>query len=531
MKRASSKGRLGFLIVLFLVSFQKLTGCDKARLEVDSSQVQATSFQTQSFRALLSEAGVERLFEDAYPQGIPLQQAAQSSDAFGLEISVGPVDQPFTITEWKILSDADKLDISLKTNQALLTIPMRVRDATTGSPATRICRYTVSADQVVITTEATLGTVESAGAGELPILSTTATPQVVLSGSLVEPVGNCPPIEALEADEISDIHQSILAYLEQSFAASASAALALSPVESLGLLHTPAAVGSVSNFVNRRGELWLNGRMNAAGIAGAKLSGDGMLMDMDIALNSERAGCAPALVAQAPGSATAGPLSQSDLAGADAALAIATPLLARMAQASVSAGFACRGLENTALEPDSSADGLEFSTEDLNLAEVGLDNLQLGSEISALLIAGALPTISTDPANAALNVIWDDLSVDLYAEVQGVRVRILELGASLEMSLQVQAQGTSSTQSQVRFSLDALTISDVSIESQWAQTDLSGADEDPDRRRWARRAWLLILKDFFYFPLPLMPDSSLRLAQAQVRSEDLLLLFDFERVF
>src|SRR5690606_15424362 len=122
--------------------------------------------------------------------------------------------------------------------------------------------------------------------------------------------------------------------------------------------------------------------------------------------NSKRAPCAPAMVAEAPGADPAGAVTQSDLAGAHAAIALATPLLSRMAQASVSAGFACRGLEDSAIEADSSRRAIQLATQDLNLEAVGLANLDLGPETSALLIAGALPNITTDAPNAALNLSW-----------------------------------------------------------------------------------------------------------------------------
>src|SRR5690554_7250198 len=81
---------------------------------------------------------------------------------------------------------------------------------------------------------------------------------------------------------------------------------------------------------------------------------------------------------------------------------------------------------------------------------------------------------------------------------------------------------------QVRFSLNALDLSRLSIQSQWTRQDLSNANANPQLRQWAQRAWLLVLQDFFHFPLPLLPGSSLRLDGAQVRSDDLLLRFRFE---
>ncbi|AWV90991.1 hypothetical protein [Bradymonas sediminis] len=527
--RAQLQKRLLLLAALTLLA--PSTGCDQARLNTNAPHAQATSFQPKTLRTLLSQSGVERLLEDEYRQGISLANSAQQANAYGLELSIGPIAQDFAVDNWQVQSAASKLDISIESSPFFVTIPLRVRDASLGSHATRICRFNVSADQAIITAEATLDSVPANGSGSLPFLSPTTTPDVALSAAKVEAIAACPPIDGLEAGKVDAIHQNILAYFEQTLADSTAAAIALSPVESLGLLYTPAAVARVSNFPNRRGELWANGRMNAAGVAGAEVNGDGLVMDMDIALNSKRAGCAPALVPEAPAADSAGPLTQNDLAGAHAALAIATPLLARMAQASVSAGFACRGLEDSSIEADARSLGLRLSTQDLNLAALGLADLDLGPNTSALLIAGTLPTVSTDPANAALLVNWPQLTVDLYAEIQGVRVRILELRADLEMSLHLQTQGWGITQSEVRFTVNALELSNLSIESHWSSADLSDADSNPELRRWTQRALLLILEDFFHFPLPLMPNSSLRLEGAQVRSADLLLRFKFDRIF
>lgn len=514
-----------------LVMISPATGCDQARNIPNASHAQATSFQAQTLRALLSQAGIEQLLEDEYRLGIPLERSAQPTTDFGLELSIGPLAQPFEIARWQVESGVNQLDIGVMADAFFLTIPMRVRDASLGEHATRICRFTALADQAQINVQATLAPVADATGSILPMLSSLAAPQVVLSAARVEPVGSCPPVDALADHEIEMIHQHLLTYLEQAFAESFASAIALSPVKSLGLLHAPAAVERVSNFPNRRGELWVNGRTNAAGTAGARLDTDGLLIDLDVALNSKRAPCAPALVAEAPGADPAGPLTQADLAGAHAAIALATPLLSRMAQASVSAGFACRGLEDSAIELDSSRRAIPLATQDLNLEEVGLANLDLAPETGALLIAGALPTISTDPANAALNLNWEALSIELYAETQGVRVRILEIRADLAMSLHLRSEGWGITQNQVRFSLNALDLSRLSIQSQWTRQDLSNANANPQLRQWAQRAWLLVLQDFFHFPLPLLPGSSLRLDGAQVRSDDLLLRFRFDPVF
>lgn len=506
-------------------------GCDQARHNPSASHVQASSFQAQTLRALLSPAGIEHLLEDEYRLGIPLHRGAQPAAEFGLDLSIGPLAQPFEIAHWQVESSVDQLDISAMADAFMLTIPLRVRDASLGEHATRICRFTAAADQAQVHVQATLRP-ETADTGALvPLLSSLAAPQVALSAARVEPLGSCPPVDALAGPEVDMIHLHLLTYLEQAIAESFASAIELSPVRSLGFLHAPAALERVSNFPNRRGELWVNGRTHAAGTAGAQLTMDGLRMDLDVALNSKRAPCAPALVAQAPGAAPAGPVSQSDLAGAHAAIALATPLLSRMAQASVSAGFACRGLEDSAIEFDSSRRAIQRATQELNLEAVGLAELDLGHQTSALLIAGALPTISTDPANAALKLHWEALGLELYAEIQGVRVRILELRADLTMSLHLRSEGWAITQNQVRFSLNALELSGLTIQSQWTHQDLSNANADPKLRQWAQRAWLLILQDFFHFPLPLLPNSSLRLDSAQVRSDDLLLRFKFDPAF
>ncbi len=250
------------------------------------------------------------------------------------------------------------------------------------------------------------------------------------------------------------------------------------------------------------------------------MSADGFDVDLDMALNSRRAPCAPALVPEAPATLSADEVPPAELerAGADVGITVAGPLVLRLAQASTLAGFACRGLADLALD----GSGSNLASDDLLLEDVGLGELPIGPWVEPVITPGELPEIEMDPVNGTIELAWDELSVDLYAEMQDVPVRILQVSANVIITLRPVERLDS-----IAFAVDSVFVTDSTVQSQW----IYEVPFDSDLVRWTRRAMLLVLQDAFSLPIPMDPSAPLHLVDSQVRANDVLLLFEFDRLF
>lgn len=492
-----------------LVALALLAGCDDARFEPDPRSAQPSVFQPRTVRSLISPKGLERLYQVEYPEGVRLDYGAEDSQQLGVELSLGPVARDVRVDDWRVESDTDQIDVRLRADNIAVTVPARIAERV----GARVCRYLVEADRVEVQAQAAL-----VDDDQTPMIEATGAPTVTMSNPRATRVGDCPPLQSAEQQDHQQVEQLFVGYLRRAFAESTRAALHVSPLDSLGLVHSTVGLARVSNFANRRGALTLSGRL--APNNGSELSGRGLNMDLDMALGSKRASCAPALTAEAPSTLSADEVPASELArtDADVGLTLAAPLLARLAQTSALGGFTCRGLET----PDFDGGGTNLATDDLALEEVGLGGLPVGAWAEPVLVPGALPELTTDPANGALQLQWNDLSVDFYARMQGVPVRILQLTVGVVLTLRPVEQADG-----VDLAVDAVLVTDTDLQSQW----LYERPFDTDLLLWSKRVMLLVLDGAFSLPLPVEPGAPLHLVESQVRNNDLLLLMDFDRVF
>ncbi len=493
-----------FLVAALLA----LGGCDQARIVDASRSAQPPIFQPRTVRSLVSPSGLERLYRVDYPVGIDLQRDSLGVDQFGMQLSLGPIAKTVPVDNWQITTDTASLAAEIDAQDVSVTVPVRVQ----GSVGTRVCRFLVETDRVVVDADAAMGK------RTVPVIVTSGAPAVTLSNPSVTQVGSCPEVEGLSAAEADALDQRLVDYLRGAWSASAVAALEISPLDALGLVHAPLDIEHISSFENRRGRMQLSGRVT--GSNGAQLSAAGLNLDLDMSINAQRAPCAPALSPEAPATLSADEVPPDALGrtGADMGLTIAAPLLVRLAQTSSVAGFACSGLES----PELDGSGSNLATDDLALGDIGLGELPIGPWTEPVIVPGALPEITTDPANDSLQLDWKDLHVDFYAQMQGVPVRILQLTASVIVSLRPVER-----LDRIDLTVDAVDVTDTSIQSQW----LYERPFDSNLMRWSKRALLLVLDGAFSLPLPLDPSAPLHLVQSQVRTNDLLLLFSFDRVF
>jgi hypothetical protein len=496
--------------MIAMIATVSLSACDDVSYQAGAQGAQPPVFQPQTMRSLVNEAGLQALYPVENPLGALLDYPAEHTTDWGIDLTLGPITRHVTVESWEVSAQADHLEVSIEARDIAVVVPVRIQERV----GARICRYSVEADHVSIQSAAAL-----VDADPLPLIEVVGQPSVTWSHPTVNLVGDCPQLEDVASEDPDSfaLDQLFVDYLTRAFEASGREAIELSPLDTLGLIHSPVGLSRVSNFENRRGQLLVSARVSS----NASLSQQGFAADVDMSLNSRRAGCAPALIPDAPAAQSADevPAAQLDRAGADVGLTLATPLLLRLAQTSTLAGFGCRGLEDMSLDGGSSSN---LAVDDLNLEDVGLSELPIGPWAEPVLAPGSLPAIVMDAQSSTIELSWDDLTLDFYAEIQGVPVRILQLDADVTVSLRPVERLAS-----IELAVESVAVADASIESQWiyefpAQADL---------QRWTRRAMLLVLQDAFSLPLPMEPGAPLQLVDSQVRPNDLLLLFKLDRSF
>lgn len=486
-----------------------LAACDDVRFETESRSAQPPIFQPRTVRTLVSEAGLQAMYRVEHPAGVRLNLGARSHDAFGHALTLGPIDEQIEVDAWRVDVDQDDLSVGVSASSVEVVVAARIEEAV----GARICRYSLAVDQVEMSTAAQL-----APNGDGPQVDAVGQPSVTLSNPRVTRIGDCPPLADAEADNTFAVHQLFIDYLREAWRESSAAAVRVSPLDSIGLVRSPVSLERISPFENRRGALQIAGRLTPNN--GSWLDQRGMWLDLDMAANSRRADCSPSLPPRTPGTLSADEVPTSELVrtGADVGLTIATPLMVRLAQTSVLAGFGCRGLEGATLD----GSGTNLPTDALRLDDIGLDQLPVGPWVEPVIAPAELPDLTTNPAENLVELDWNDLSVDLYAEIQGVQVRIARLTVDTTIALRPVERIN-----RIDLQIDSVYVADASLQSQW----IFERPFDTDLTRWARRTVLLVLQDTFSLPLPLAPDAQLHLVESQVRVNDLLLLLEFDRNF
>ena len=492
----------GLLCLVALAS----AGCDDARFREGTRTAKPPVFQTQTMRTRVSEAGLQRLFRVVYPDGVLLDHDGVPKGE--LDARLGPVSEQVAVEQWKVDARSDELEVELTARQLSMTVPVRVEERV----GMRICSHVVEADQVRVVALASL-----AGGDDGPSLSVTQPPTVELSNPRVSRLGECPPLDEIDMQSPSAVDDAIIGYLEEAWAVSARQAVELTPLAGFGLVvDTEAAVERLSAFANRRGQLLVASRVSPQADPG--LSDDGLSVDLDLSLHAQRASCAPATTASPPADGPAGPVPAAELdqIGAEVGITLGTSLLARLAQTSMLAGFGCRGLETGLIERSDN----RLSTDDLLLEDVGLDQLPVGAWAEPVLAPTQLPRVETSAATGNIELIWDGLLVDLYADIHDVPVRLLRLDSNITLTLRPRESAE-----RIDLVVESVYVAEASLQSKWVHEQ----PFDTDLLRWSRRVLLLVLEDAISLPLPLEAGTPLELVASQVRADDLLLLLEVDR--
>lgn len=500
--------------VLFLCAMAG-GGCDEIRLRERDGFTQTPVPQPSAMRMQVSWSGLESMYRSSSSQGFGVRREATKIQEATREIRVGPVEQYLSIEDWTVMPEVDSgsflASVSMRVSRPKIFVPVRVQ--TTHS--VQICRFEVGFEKLSI--RANVG-IETTPEG--PVMSTGPSAQdaaqVNTTGINIRAIGGCTSLEGSGWYQSQPLNTLLQTYVEDAFSESAAAAFHSSPLDTLGLIRRRVELSRVSAFENRRGALLVSG--NLATVQGLEFQEQGLAARLDVALGQKRAGCAPSsglsVSTQEPaGAVNAGQMAQFQ---ADVGLAIATTMLERLAQGATAAGFSCRGLE----DPRPADENREVIPADtLRLQDVGLGSLEIGPWARIAIVPGALPELVTRVDKNDLLMSWNNLTLDLYAEVFGVLLRIVRVTADVEMGLIPRAD----VPGMIGFEIDTVAVNNVQIESAWISETL----DEQKSMNWVRRLMFIALDGQLSLPLPLNPGTQLKVVGTQIRAKDLVLFLRF----
>lgn len=478
-----------------------LGACDETRVRTGASEL--TTLENNAMRVLVSSAGIGRIVEVANSGGFPLQAPELVLDQ---TTSIGPLEQLLAVSSRTSTPANAAVSLTTRLDDATVFVPIRIR--TNGE--LRICRWRVDSSRIEAT--ASLVLVDGEDGKEFGVQD---APSVSITNPLVSPVDDCADLDALRPP---DLEAQLNGYVSSAIASSASASLPSSPLDVLGLLRGNAQLTHTSVFANRSGTLVVEAEVSPRPDALA-ISPDGLSISIDATAEAERARCAPPSAIDPTVGLGARPLDPDVVRrfGADFALAISATWLGRVAQGATLAGYACRGLED-ARRPEVNTEVIPIG--DVLLEELGLENVPTGAYATLTLAPGSLPVVSLRPDSGTIGVVWNDVQVEVYAEVFGARTRLARIVADAELGLRPTAQVVGVA----KFELASIDVTTDRIDSELFVAEPPKEDVD----RWMRRTLLSLLEERFEFPLPLSPASPVRIVSVQVRTDDVVVFMRFD---
>ncbi len=488
-----------------------LVGCDDIGFQEGTTLPQSPLLQESAARSRVTPSGLESLYAVRWKAGVPLDFDRRVVDSDFDQLALGPMDERVMVSRWDISTENNRTALSVEVQDFDVVVPIRIEETV----GVRICRVRVSADRMDGSVSIDIRSEPSPGANQAEALVAISTPSVSFAERTTELIGSCPPLDQADALD-GRLDDDISSYVEEASAALVSRMAELSPSQELGLIDTNVELEHLTPLSNRRGSMSIFSEPDRDS---ARLDTTGYALNLNMAVDSFRASCAPPVAvdlapAQPPASI---PLSSLENAGADAAYALSTRTLSALAKNGARAGFACSGLEDA---PFSDSSQGAVSTDELDLETVGLGDLRFGSFAIPVVGHGDIPTVASQAGTGVIELTWPNLIIDIYAEVRGVPVRILQLTTTFEFTLQpAQSRGTA-----LSLQIGSIDVTSAQVTSQWRREADTETGAEADVRPWARRLLLLLFEDRLQLPLPVEPGAPLELISTQVRANDLLLL-------
>lgn len=490
---------LGWLIVVVGV-----LGCDDVHLlEEGGGGAPEPVLQSGVVKSRLSVDGIESLYDAVHTDGLTLTNDTRRHRIDGRRVTIGPVSQSIGVDELQTSIRDERLQLILASNAPAVAVPVRLDE----NASVRICRFQVAAGKLTATAEAANRTAEEW------TFEVVSPADISTTNLQVNPINPCPPLEDRDGAPVDALQSTLSSYVETAVQRGVGNYVSVSFLDELGLLRGTTALRRLSPFGNRRGTLRVASYPTKG--TGAGLDAQGTTLQLDVGASTQRATCAPPDDLPNPDdSRPAGRVEAEHLEGrrVDAGLALAEPLVGRLLRAATLGGFMCQGLDT-----DSPSDARRIARHRARLEDLGLDRIPGSGPVASVLSPGELPDIDLRPRDGSLAIRWDGLTVDLYGDVAGTRVRLLSVTANVVFRL----RPTDSSTRTIDLSLSTLDVQNASLQTPWSEASV----DRTTLLRWTKRLLVLVFEDAFSVPLPVAPDSPLELVDTRVRSQDLLLLF------
>jgi len=483
----------------FILIFLAAAACQDVSIGVGGTQ--APIPQADAIRIQVTPDGLTNLYDVASEDGFLLSAPPKTISSVGQVWELGPVEANLPVLSRNNTYLNDSMRIVTLFGGVRITVPIRVRSAND----VEICRFQVRFVSISLDADISL---------ENGSLGSESTPLVTLGDSVITRIGACSIDASFRDGDGVTLSTRLAEYLQEGLVSSTVEAMLMRPLDTIGIISDAASLRRVSVFEHRRGSIGVVIDESTP----ATLSADGFEASLNLGLLAQRAPCAPPVESDRTDTVATRSILSSKIAasGADLGIAISGSSLQRLAESLTLGGFVCRGLED-ARRPEENSE--LFATDDLVLDDLELGWVPVGAWIRAVSAPGSLPVMTLRPTTNDMVLSWNDLSIDLYGEVQGTLVRLLRLTTSAHATLRPQIGADQS----IPLKIDALTIDDASITSDWLRGELSPDVVVP----WARRSVLLILENQFKFPLPLITSHTVNVKDVEVRQDDVVLYLKF----
>lgn len=459
-------------------------GCESSIRETSEN---VSNLQSQAVQVQISSDGMSSLYASSNPDGLPLVAAPSAFVVGPTTVQLGPLDDTLAIAT-RSFQPADSAAATLTRLASFQTfVPIRISDGF----ETRICKFEVDASEIDIVAAVGLENIDGSD-----VLSVLDVPTISAGSLNAEPFGNCDT----EIDLLS-LQDAVSNYVTSAIVESTGRTLEAPLVDALGLLDGSLEVQPPFG-PSRNGEMLVTQQPNAAGVS---IDNEGVSFSMDAQLRGDRASCVPPISPNEFGSVSASAVDTEDVTsrGADFGVSLSLDVINTVAQNAVLSGIACYDI-------DSPLDSL--SPNNIGIEDIGLGGLPLESEVLPVFIPGALPTVITDADRNRLLVEFPDLTIELYGKVFGVTQRILALQTTVTFSLNIRPGPVG-----FRLNIESVDVDRAAIDSKWTR------ELPVDASVWIRRMLVVTLSNQLSFPLPLTPAFPLRLLEAEVRDNDVVL--------
>lgn len=505
------------LLIGLLAIFPACDEVTEIRSATSSSRPNASSKLEKGLRVFFSNDGLEALWSNRLSRGLEIDVPAEQLATVSGSVQVGPLVQRIVVGELSAFPQQDGLTtMSLSFDDLQLTIPARFLE----QGSTVICRWQISAQNV--TSAANIAVTEDGqGFGLRPV----SLPTTQLGRVRLDPVGACPVRFQGESGALvpltrEDFEDALRQYATSSISQATFALLSSSPLDLLGVSRSGLDISRPQSRPIKQGTWTSYGELSSPASDALTLRSTGFFADLDYAFSFQAAPCAPRLeldplIAYEGEPEPLDPSLVSDAGGAMFGLSISRGSIERVAQSLTRSGFFCAGFDS----PGTSSQSV--SIEDLELEMIQIDASMLGSRAQYALYPTSLPRVSFDQSMNTLDVSFEKVGLDLYADLFGTSTLLahLELGAQLSLRFSRASAGF------VALTLDSLEVTDsVAVDSPWRVSPEPLSEELA--RQWGRRVLLLILGDELMFPIPLQGEVVTSFVDYRIRSEDVLLFLE-----